>query len=267
MSSLVCILDIENNDKLVLKIPLSTKGAKSEGTFLKVWEGLGVSVPHVLEEGVIDEHSYILMKYIDAPTLTEFYKISELTEQKIFVAMGSVLRKMHGSEAIGFGRLYNDKPEFLKFKDWLHEEHNQQKFTYVKENKLLNVKDHVSLEKACNILVDFVSINERSAYCHNDFASANIFATDPFTVFDPDPTFNHPFIDLARAIVIGTSFHGPEVVNQLIQGYFKNEEYDIKIIQAAVLLETCLKFPYWHKTKQDKRISTLQNYLSEQSFT
>lgn len=262
VSSLVCILETPEN-KFVLKIPLSSK-PKYEGAFLNAWESAGVEVPHVIEEGSIGGFGYILMEHIDAKSLIEFYKQEGLIKEKVFAQMGSTLRQMHVAEGNGYGLVVAGKGEFDSFESWLFKDDGiKKKFDYVKENKLLSGEDHGSIEEACQILVEHVRKDPRSTYCHNDFAPENIFATSPITVFDPDPVFNHPYIDLARTIVIGISRCGPEAASQITEGYFKDEKYDKKALQAAILVEAYMKFRYWNETNQSKRLTRLKSYLSQ----
>jgi hypothetical protein len=84
------------------------------------------------------------------------------------------------------------------------------------------------------------------------------------TVFDPDPMFNHPFIDLARAMVIGVSrCRTREAADQLEAGYFGSESYNKRALYAAVVIEAYLKFPYWNDTGQEDRLKDVCAYLGE----
>ncbi|MEN9649454.1 MAG: hypothetical protein RL094_421 [Candidatus Parcubacteria bacterium] len=262
--SLVSIIETPDT-KYVLKIPLRAKPVEQEGAFLTAWEKVGVSVPHVIEEGVIDTHRYILMNYIDAVHLTEQYKLGGLVREKVFVQMGSTLKQMHTTVAQGYGQILDNKPQFSTFSSWITDyDHVTKNIEEVQEKSLLNDQDHGSIDTALRILIEYVEKDPRSTYCHNDFAPENIFATTPLTVFDPDPMFNHPIIDLGRTIVIATSRCGPsDAAHQLIEGYFKNETYDKKALQASILLGTYMKFPYWNKTAQEKRLAYLREYLSQ----
>ncbi|MDR3558233.1 MAG: hypothetical protein P4L61_01750 [Candidatus Pacebacteria bacterium] len=80
--------------------------------------------------------------------------------------------------------------------------------------------------------------------------------------FDPNPVFNHGYIDLARAI-LDTIVHdeSEEARSQLIEGYFKGELYEKEALQAAILLYSYMKLPYSHKTNRAKNIRNVQDYL------
>lgn len=260
VSSLVCILETSDK-KLVLKIPLSKTFSNGEGQFLKVWEKAGISVPHVIEEGIVNEHSYILYDYIEAKTLGETYICEELIEKKTFIDIGNAMRLMHVPKAEGFGRVIDGKAEYSKFKDWIFGPDIEERVKYVTEHRLLG-EEHGSLPLAFETLIAFINANNESSYCHEDVTTYNIFDTKPLTFFDPNPRFNNGYIDLARCIY-GTIWHGEpdEVRSQLIQGYFKGEAYNTHALQAAILLYSYIKFPYAHKTKKDQNIKNVQNNL------
>jgi fructosamine-3-kinase len=257
ISSLISIIEAPD-EKLILKIPLSTNYAEGEVSFLKAWEQAGVKVPHVFEEGVLDGHSYALMQFVDAPILTEAYSQEELAEKEIYREMGNTLRLMHTPEAKGYGRIVDNKAEFAEFEEWLFSPDMETRINYVKEHDLLG-EEHGSISTTRETLQAHVKENPKSSYCHDDFGAANIFATHPITVFDPNPRFNNGYTDLGRSMVIHLSQGvSPQ---QLVEGYFGNDPYNEKALHAAVLLNTYMKFPYWHKVKKTMQIENMQKYL------
>jgi hypothetical protein len=257
VSSLICIIETQN-EKLVLKVHLSILRSMDEGQFLSVWEHAGVSVPHVLEEGMLNGHAYVLMEYIDAPLLGEKYSREELINNGLRSEMGAILRKMHEPKGEGYGLLIDGKGEFSNFKDWLMSENTQNRFQYSKDNNILG-EEHGSLALACKILLEYVG-DEKSSYCHFDFGSLNIFATNPITIFDPNPQLNNGYQDLGRSVVIGLA-HDGVFPSQLIDGYFSGESCNKKVLQAAILVNSYFKFNYWHKTNKLKAIKNVQEYL------
>ncbi len=259
ISSLISIIET-SDEKLVLKIPLSQSHAGGEAQFLKVWEGAGVKVPRVIEEGTFEEHSYTMMEFIDAPVLTDAYSVEEREEKGIFLEMGRTLRRMHGPEAEGYGRVVEGKPEFANFNDWLYSEDMEKRVAYVKEQGLLT-EAHGSIAQAFETLEAHVKADPKSSYCHDDFGGANIFATAPITVFDPNPRFNNGYLDIGRSVLI----HQANGVSptQLIEGYFEDGLYDKETLYAAILLNTYTKFPYWHKVKRTEQIQRMQVYLTD----
>ncbi len=262
ISSLVCIIKT-SDEKLVLKIALSLSYAEGEAMFLKVWEKAGVRVPHIEEEGKINDHFYSLMEYIDAPVLSEIYSSEELLERKIYFEMGHILRAMHKIQTQGFGRVINGKAEYEKFEDWISGLDIQKRIQYIKENKLLDKNEDI-IKKVFDVLVDFIGDNINSSYCHNDFGIHSIFATDPITVFDPWPNFNNAYTDLGRSLQYLTS-KGISC-EQFITGYFNGESYDKKALHAFICLDIFIKFPYIHKTKHYDRIALLKKFLFENEY-
>ncbi len=258
VSSLVCIIET-STEKLIFKVHLSIKNALGEGQFLKVWEQAGVKVPHVIEDGMLGEHPYTMMEYIDAPTLDTYTK-EEQAKEKIHFKMGQALCLMHKPKTEGYGKVVDGKAEFKEFKDWLLSPDIKKRFDYVKEHSLLG-EEHGSLDKALEILLNHVAQEANSSYCHDDFGGNNIFATDPITVFDPSPRFNNSYIDLGRSIFNLLPSHN--AIKQFIDGYFADNPYDKKVLHASVLLSCYMKFPYWHKTKKFEKIKSIQEYLIE----
>src|SRR3989338_1678578 len=200
VSSLISMIE-NTNEKLILKIHLSLSHSLGEAQFLKIWEKAGVKVPHVFEDGVINGHAYTLMEYIDAKILKDVYRKGEMIRKEMYVELGKILRVMHEPEAQGYGRIIDGKAQFATFEEWLQGEDVQKQVKYVQENKLLG-DEHGSLSLAFEILKEHVSKENKSSYCHDDFGTANIFATNPLTVFDPNPRFNNGYIDLGRSMII-----------------------------------------------------------------
>lgn len=259
VSSLVAIIETPS-EKLVLKIPLSTDYAEGEAVFLKAWERAGVQVPQVFEEGVLEGYPYILMEYIDAPVLADAYSPEELATNDVFTEMGRTLRLMHTPEAEGYGRVIEGKAEFKNFRDWLYSSDIDTRIAYAKEQGLLS-DEHGSISAAFETLETHVAQQPHSSYCHDDFGASNIFATNPITVFDPNPRFQNNYLDLGRSALIHLSQGIPP--EPLLKGYFGDAPYEEDVLRAAVLLNTYMKFPYWHKTGKTAQIQRMQEYFSK----
>ena len=257
VSSLVSIIETDGK-KMVLKIPLSLTNSFGEAQFLKVWEQAGVRVPHVIDEGFIGGAPYCLMEYIDAPTLNTIPNRDEASKEKMNFEMGQTLRKMHSPEASGYGRVIDNKAEYTQFKEWLMSEDRQKIINYVQENNLLS-EEHGSISLAIEILLSYVGDNDKSSYCHDDYGGANIFATHPITVFDPNPRFNNGYIDLGRTLVLHIS--NKVFPQQLLDGYFEDGSCDKKVLHASVLLNSYLKFSYWNKTKKVENMQNIREHL------
>ncbi|MEI8339415.1 MAG: hypothetical protein WCF94_02000 [bacterium] len=250
VSSLVCLLRGETK-KLVLKIPLSLTHAPGEGLFFKVWEKAGVKVPHVFEEGVIGDGPYLLMEFIDADTLSA-------AEGKGFILknkeekLGRILRMMHVPLGHGYGRCLEGHGEHQTFVGWLEGEEMAKKISYIKEHDLIG-DECGELSKIIKILADHTKAIGHTSYCHDDYGGSNIFATDPPTVFDPVPRFNDGYIDLGKVMFGHMLFGGTdETRKEFLKGYFGDEKYDHRVLQAATVLAAYMKFSYWHRSKKEE---------------
>lgn len=72
-------------------------------------------------------------------------------------------------------------------------------------------------------------------------------------------------MDLARAIVtaLGRGI-SEEAAEQLIKGYSGNAlEMNRSVLQAAIILQSYLKFGYWSKTGKEQGIKDVQAYLEK----
>ena len=261
-SSFVCVLETEGG-KSVLKIPIVSQ-RKGEGDFLRAWESVGVLVPQVLEEGEFGEYPYILLSYVDAPTLKEVYGSREkLLDEGGYQEMGRILRKMHEAHGEGFGKLEDGKARYETFGEMLEGEPYTTKFQFLEEHNLWK-EQYGTFEEILGTLRNFVGNGKESSYCHNDFDPANLFATEPFTVFDPGPAMNHPYVDLAMAIVSGVSFLGEKAADELKAGYFnEGEEINEEALFAAMALVSWIKFYRWQRIERFDRIKNTQDYFGK----
>lgn len=263
-NSLVAVIETEDK-KYVLKISVSKNQSEAEVTFLKVWEQDGVSVPHVIEEGLLNQRSFILMNFVEADILGKAYSPEEMLSRNIFVELGSILSKMHLRSVKGYGFLRDGHPEYRDFSEWSSKLATS-RFAYIKEHSILNNEEHGSITKSIDIIERYLVLDDRSTYCHNDFTLFNAFATNPITIFDPSPAFAHPYIDLGLAIVLMVSMYeydSDEVVRQLIEGYFGNKTIDLQVIHAFVVFNSHTRIPRWHMTNRLERIVRMQKYLNK----
>ena len=264
ISSLISIIET-SVDKIVLKIPLNKEYGRGESQFLTAWEKVGVPVPHVIETGVINNHEYTLMEYVNAPILSEKYAKEELIEKGLYHEMGQTLKKMHTAEAQGYGRVIEGRAEFTTFRDWIDGEDMKCRVKYVSERALLD-EQHGAFEEIRDVLIHHAQTNPESSFCHDDFSTANIFATEPITVFDPNPRFNNGYIDFGRSLMIHiANGASPESKAHFIEGYFGESVYDERVLHAAVALASYMKFPYWHKiiSLRGEMIVRIQTYLKD----
>lgn len=260
VGSLVCMIDTLEN-KYILKIPLNKTLSEGEAEFLNVWEKAGVKVPHVFSGGRIGDHSYTLMEYVEAETLGEGMSPEEFSESGYYTKMGRALHKMHEPKGKGYGEVVNGRAKFDSFKQWIEGNDVTGRIQYIRENNLLTSVNQDYLDKALEILLNFVGENTESSYCHDDFGASNIFDTDPITVFDPNPRFNNYYIDVGKTLAnhILSGIYPKE----FIDSYFLHQSYNKKVLLAATILNLCMKLRYAHKKNRTTVIKYALEYISQ----
>lgn len=262
VSSLVSFIETEGQ-KFVLKIPLRVT-AEGEGWFLREWEKIGVSVPHIFGEGKIGDRFYILMSFIEGSILTDAIKKGSVGSD-ISIEIGKVLSCLHLPRAQGYGRVIQGRAEYATFKDWILGQDVQKRIKIVQEHNLL-IDAHGPISKVIDILIDFDEKFPGSTFCHFDFGANNILATEPLTVIDPDPMINKGVIDIGRSVQLASSGGFYKEAEQLKEGYFSNNSlYDKRVLQASIILSAYWKFPYWHKKNNREGIENTCRYLSQTS--
>lgn len=262
ISSLVSFVEVENR-KFVLKIPLNkTVPVGSEALFLKKWEAANIAVQHVVKEGMINKNPYILMDYIDAPIVEEKYKGNSKEKELIYFEAGKILNLMHKPEAIGFGLFVSGRGQYNSFKEWLNSEDMRKREDYTTTAQLLNDK-HGKYSIAKDTLINYVEKNNKSSYCHFDYSTGHLFLTKPsLTVFDPNPFFNHGYIDLGRTLVNYISRTGT-YPKKIVDGYSEEKGIDNKALHAAIFVNIIYKLPYQHQKGRIEVIENFKNYLAE----
>lgn len=220
-----------------------------EGQFLQAWEAAGVTVPHVLETGEINDLPYTLMEFVDAPTVDRAYSQEEMLDKEMYVEMGRILRLMHSVETKGYGSVVEDRAEFETAKEWLAGEDLTERISYAREHGLFDGFEE-KLQHSLDTIKKYAETTS-STYCHADFGTANMFATDPITIFDSNPKYNSGYYDLGqirfREIAMSNI---KDVFNQLRSGYFENDECDEDVLEAYTFLSFCIKARYWHQTEK-----------------
>lgn len=259
ISSIIAIIDTPTN-KYVLKIPRSADLSAGEGQFFRVWEAAGVAVPHVLETGEIHGMPFTLMDFIDAPTIDVASTQEERLHKKMYVEMGQTLRLMHSVSAEGYGSVVEGKPEFETVEEWLAGDDMKMRFDYIKEHGLLDGLEE-TLEKSVETIKKHAESHD-STYCHVDFGVANMFATSPITIFDSNPKFNSGYYDLGRIhfgqiAIANTS----EVFEQMLSGYFPDDECDEEVLSAYTFLAFCMKAWYWHQSGKVELLERVRQYF------
>jgi hypothetical protein len=259
VSSIIAILETESG-KWVLKIPRSATFSAGEGAVLKAWEAVEVTVPHVIDEGLLNGQPYTLMEHIDAPTLASKYSQNEMLERGVFHEMGTILRQMHSVTAEGYGFFVDGHAEFTTAEDWLAGADMQKRFEYIDKHKLFQ-ETKTTLENALEIITGH-SRTTPSTYCHDDYGPHNMFATSPITIFDANPKFNSPYYELGRIRFADLAYADAfDASQQLLDAYFGDEKVDTTVLNAFTYLALCMKCPYWHKTGRTEQLKKAEQFF------
>jgi RIO-like serine/threonine protein kinase len=266
VSSLVSIIT-SPDQKLVLKVPILTTRLRNEPEFLKAWESAGVSVPQVIEQGQLHDRQYMLMDFIDAQPLGSVKTDQEMIDEKIYMAMGSVLRKMHTPipPDKGFGKIKDGLPAFKSFTNWIRSEDLSEKYTRVQQTGVLSAYPQASIEEAIDILENYTQDQPETVYTHNDFSIYNIFDTKPLTVFDPAPGYNINYIDLGKTIANAVAKNNiqADIEEQILEGYYENTDQRVnrEILDAAIIFQGHIKLDNWIRNEKIESIKNFQNYV------
>jgi aminoglycoside phosphotransferase (APT) family kinase protein len=257
VSSLVCFITTSKG-RYVLKIPLAVPVTEGEARFLKAWEKAGATVPHVFDEGMLGEHAYLIMEYVDARLLSEIAKEKRMSD--IYEHMGRLMRVMHGARGEGFGHIKEGRPKFASFKEWIDSDDVWRRVREVQSYGIVGEK-YGSIERAREILLKHHEQHHLSVYCHFDFGKSNLLATDPPTVIDPFPLMCDPMIDVGRTAHL-ISMGSASAADLFTKGYFGNDDVDPSVLAASILLSAYLKFHFWHKVGKTEAIEQTKVYLA-----
>ena len=265
ISSLVCFLET-SSAKYVLIVPLSLTDGNGEARFLRNWERIGVNVPHVLEDGQLGEHPYLIMEYINAPTLQDLVRDNKITDDT-WKDIGRTLACMHTPKTNGFGRIsVEGKPEYQHFDDWLLGPDIEQRISTVRSFGLLG-DEHGRIDKVFGTLLAYAEEKEFSTLCHFDLSPNNILATNPLTVFDPSPMLNYGIIDVGRCMLSPLFHDQPLAAEAIKNGYFDSGvEYSASALQASIILNAYWRFVYQQKIGRVKEMEVVRKYLVETSY-
>lgn len=265
IKSLAALIETKT-DRVVFKLPLSTKHSTGEALFLRMWQQTGVRTPKIIEEGFLGEHPYAFLEYIDAQPLKKTRTLSRLLEEETFIRMGQLLRMMHEPRTSGYGQVIDGEPEYSTFNEWIKNLSFERSIAYVREHQLLTPA-HGSLDEAISRLATFAKDNPSSSYCHGDFSTYNVLDTEPLTVIDPNPRFMHGYFDLAWTLYVTVRIGNPDEVRlQYLRGYFGSDHYDTEALRAALLLHAYTRLPYSHREHKAEYVQNVQTFLANNSL-
>lgn len=269
-SSFVAIISTPE-PKFVFKTALYDKFIRDEYTFLIEWAKQGVRVPRIIDSGEINGHFYFIQEFVDAELICDAYKSEELIDNKILFQMGEILRKMHQVKSIGYGGLKDSSliGEDNSFSEFIEKTFiNSHRYKYLIDEGVVDETIQKIFEKSVKLITD--TCDEQTTTNHDDYSIYNAFDTNPITIFDSNPTLNHPYYDLAGCSVImfNISDDPKPYVAELINGYFGNKlkDFNIELFNAFFVVKAIRKIYVWDKKKRYRKAKLLRDILHESNF-
>lgn len=250
VASVVALLEQER-EKIVIKTCFKPERAAQEAFSFIEWNKVGVKTPKVLSQGKVGEYSYFIMEYIDSPTIKEVIEKDSTKKSQYYSEMGRTFHKIHSIPIQGFGP--------LKISDGLISG------TFLTLREAIIVEINPELEEALSILEKIPT--QHTAICHFDFSPNHLFATEPLTIFDPDPEANLAVIDLAFFCLLPRSTEDREVTEMrkiVIKSYMEDSgPIDSEILAAAVVLKVHEKAHSLRLLPSPEREKRAQNMLDK----
>jgi len=208
--------------KIIMKTCFKPERGRIESLTFKKWNNSGIRTPRLISEGELAERSYFLMEYIEAPTVREATNDNSLQKDRFYSEIGLIFSKVHSVQIEGFGPLVVNGDELVG------------KYKTLKESVSIEINKEIN--EALEKLTSFTSNNTIG---HFDFGPHHFFATNPLTVFDPDPEATLPIIDVAAFLipVVNDTDEKIRMRRKVLQAYMENsKELDFEVLSAALVL-------------------------------
>ena len=240
--------------------------ALAEAYFYRMWRQNGVRTPRVFLARQADEEipvSLSVMEYIDAPVLSEKMVVNERIKSGLSKEMGRVLAKMHQVKGNGFGYPVGNNffGSHKTFGEQMFEELKRRKILLLKQEGIISNGDADYARKAINVIEN--DGDTLPSLTHYDYGAYNIFATHPLTIFDPNPCFTHPVMDLALALITPTVTDHPQEGDQILAGYKEVNPMSDRVVSAGIVLRGLMKARTWSRKKLDNRMQRLIPLIRE----
>lgn len=205
IASVVFKVDSERG-VLVVKMRNDPGVLESEALFFQEWEKHGVITPKIFNTFTATEDlpvSINVMEFIEAPVISDVFKIPQVVETGLAREIGKISARMHkahgqgfgtpilGDEKRGFHQTFTEQMDYTLFKKRIHE--------------LLNAHhiedEEVDLAKASvQIIEKELADGVEPSLLHYDLITPHIFYTQPLIIFDPVGLISHPAICLSMSL-------------------------------------------------------------------
>ena len=258
ISSLVGVAAL-NDKQVVFKTARSQQSLLREVTFLKLWSESGVKTPRVFDNIEIEHNKLgkiriIIMEFIDRKSafqeLVDAPKSDHITTWK---SIGKILACTHQVKATGFGKPV--EPDFRTGKYLTLQEYLADSLLSDSKKNVLakHGYDLIKMERAWQTLT---SIGLQSFATHYDLGLHNVLGSgDDLILFDPDPTINSNYLDLATSYLWAVIQSGQESADEMINSYkgiVSEESFNPKLFQAGLTLRLYSKHSNWLEKTSDE---------------
>lgn len=263
------IVVIQAGDKkFVFKSARDPNLISIEAAILAEWNRREIKTPHIWEKGLISDHPYLLMDYIDEPLIGDF-SVNSLLEKSFIQEMGHTLRKMSQVTGVGYGKTTDSifQGAFNSFDEYIKQALAQnENLNYLEDQRYLDLLWRKKLTRAVDIISQDILENKvQSVVCHMDFSIYNTFATHPITVFDPgDARLNHPYIDLAQSLLIFFNLSNDITLlrSEFLKGYLESDEViNESVLNACLYIQGVKKLNTWVKKGRFVKAKILKEFI------
>lgn len=267
-TSVVCLITGEGIE-FVTKMSRSSVAIEAEECFLKSWLELGVKVPEILKLHKANEVlpvSILSLEYVKSELLSEKYSDNERLKNGLAREMGRILAKMHKAKGVGFGYPSSGNPKrgqndsFLKSID---ESLLGNRLYWLLDMKVVDKEFLKTVDQSALLLNSDFENGLKPSLVHNDFLPYNIFATNPITVYDPNPRITHPALCLALTLLkteINNS--NQEESLEILSGYRDIADISDDILKAAFIVRGLALLYTWVKKGKTEKTGRLIDLLN-----
>jgi len=249
--SVVCLVESNGTTIVVKMYPpwnISPHIWKIEAQAFEQRNKAWVVTPHVYSSWTINYQAmqipYIIMDFVKAETISR--------SDAHFYSVWKILWKMSTSAIDWYWPVvYDQTNDRYSWKDSSHSEvANIRNLSHrIDASKFLTQEKVIQLQKAlkkASVVIEQKAWIQKPVWLHTDMSYQNIFATEPFTVFDPDCTAWHSYKDVAYSIfhLTWTSYDYLSVLDQIVLWYASviQNDIDLDLLYAYLLLVSLRKW-------------------------
>lgn len=248
VGSVVAKITLSSGEIYVIKTTETTNRTVAE---IKAYEAMSkhnVKVPKVYAEGVIDEYPFLVMEYFGEGTLQDALNEKKKTVDEVGKIKSEAFVNLQSIPGKGYGWPIENEGEFLigNFSDigsFIEEWFCKKEMIEVAKKYEPSVSWNRELKTNSDIIRK-ENPGDKSHLGSFDFQTAHFFATEPPTLFDPNPRLEPEYFDLAYLLVPSVdSTDNNFKLNKLIVSKFETSvgSIDKEKLLRALWLQTFRK--------------------------